>query len=313
MRAVLCVGLLLEACGAGAPQTGAVTEAVRVCPAGAVTEGIDVSVYQGNIDWQRVKAAGIEFAYIRVSDGLPPIDSKFVQNWSGARAAGVLRGVYQFFREDEDAVAQADLLLDTMGPLEADDLPPAIDVESTDGQTGPTIVAHVSAWMDRIEAATGRTPIIYTGRPFWDTNTGSSTAVNDRPLWIPNWGVTCPSISAAWSSWAVWQYSSTGSVDGISGDVDLDRFNGDRPGLVAWTGVAVPDASVPIPDAPVRSPDAAVSSNPPDAPVAARNDGEVGSGCQVASGGPWGSAAIPILLMAARFPRRRSRDRITWP
>jgi lysozyme len=304
----------LGACAPGGPPTGSVTEEVRVCPAGPVTEGIDVSVYQGTIDWNKVKADGVEFAYIRVSDGTGSHDSKFATNWSGARAAGVLRGVYQFFREDEDPIAQADLLLDAMGALDPDDLPPAIDVESTDGASGATIVANVKAWMDRIEAGTGRRPIIYTGRPFWDGNTGGSTAVNDHTLWIPNWGVTCPSISAAWANWGFWQYSSTGTVSGISGAVDRDRFNGDRTALLAFIGAGVtdaPDAGVapPPPDAPPGPPDA-----PPGQPDAATQRvyeaGELSGACQVGGHTSGGAASFIIILLAARFPRRGARAKI---
>src|SRR5262249_54505220 len=73
---------------------------VVVCADGPTVPGIDVSIYQGTIDWQKVHAAGIEFAFIRVSDGLDTLDSKYDVNWAGARAAGVLRGTYQFFREN---------------------------------------------------------------------------------------------------------------------------------------------------------------------------------------------------------------------
>jgi lysozyme len=282
------------------------SEAVRVCAAGEVVEGIDVSKYQGTIDWSQVKAAGIEFAYIRVSDGsdgVPPVDPEFPPNWTGARAAGVLRGAYQFFRENEDPSAQADLLLDTMGPLDDDDLPAAIDVESLDHQTGATIVANVKAWMDRVEAGSGKKPIIYTGRPFWDDNTGSSTAVSDHTLWIPHWYVSCPSISVAWSTWGFWQYSSTGRVDGITGDVDRDRWNGDREALLAFAGVGVgvPDALAPPP------PDAAAMLDPPDA---ASPPGGTGGCSLVGRSNGLPGALVALLLIFVRFPRRRERDKI---
>src|SRR5215831_6660124 len=121
-----------------------------VCPTGPTVEGIDVSVYQGAIDWSRVAAAGVEFAYIRVGDGLRPVDARFTDNWTGARAAGVARGAYQFFRQDADAIAQADLFVDTIGVLDGDDLSPAIDVETADGQDAGTIIANVRAWMARV-------------------------------------------------------------------------------------------------------------------------------------------------------------------
>jgi lysozyme len=322
LRWFLSILPLLGGCVAAGPPTGSLAEEVKVCPAGPVVEGIDVSIYQGTIDWTKVKAAGIQFAYIRVSDGTGSHDSKFASNWANARAAGVLRGVYQFFREDEDPIAQADLLLDAMGALEPDDLPPAIDVESVDGASGATIVANVKAWMDRIEAGSGRRAIIYTGRPFWDSNTGSSTAVSDHPLWIPNWGVTCPSISVAWSGWGFWQYSSTGMVSGISGAVDLDRFNGDRDALLAFAAASAdsppsPDAgTAPKPDAPPpqTSPDAPAPQISPDAPTQRVYEaGTLNGACQVGgdrTGEAAWAAGLIALLVAARFPRRRARAKI---
>jgi lysozyme len=294
---------------------------VKVCPEGDVVEGIDVSVYQGTIDWTQVKAGGIDFAYIRVGDGLPPVDSKFTHNWAAARTAGVLRGAYQFFREDEDPIAQADLLLDTMGPLDDDDLPAAIDVETTDGQSAATMVAHVKAWMDRVEAGSGKKPIIYTGRPFWDDNAGSSTAVSDHTLWIPNWGVTCPSISVAWARWGFWQYSSTGRISGITGDVDRDRWNGDRAALLAFAGlVTVPDAPPAPPDAPdVSSPDAGLASDPPDgpSPPAELSATAVAGGCSLAGAGQGnGSTGVLValaFLLASHFPLGRARAKILSP
>jgi len=189
-----------------------------------------------------------------------------------------------------------------MGPLDDDDLPPAIDVESTDHQTGATMVAHVKAWMDRVEAGSGKKPIIYTGRPFWDDNTGSSTAVSDHMLWIPNWYVSCPGISAAWSSWGFWQYSATGSIAGITGDVDRDRWNGNREALLAFAGVVgVPDA----PDAPAAPPPDAASS-----PGGGEGPGG-GGGCSLTDRAhPLAGALVVLLLVAVRFPLRRERAKI---
>src|SRR5438132_949047 len=102
-------------------------------PRASDAHGIDVSYYEGHIDWPQVKAAGNDFAFIRLSDGTHHLDSKFAANWAGAKDAGVIRGAYQFFRPAQSATAQANLLLDTMGALEPGDLPPTLDVEVMDG------------------------------------------------------------------------------------------------------------------------------------------------------------------------------------
>jgi GH25 family lysozyme M1 (1,4-beta-N-acetylmuramidase) len=215
-----------------APMAGGPDAKETTCPDGDTVFGIDVSYYQGTIDWDAVAADGVEFAFIRVSDGLGYPDSQFANNWQGAQAAGLLRGVYQFFREDEDPVDQAAYLLAQMGDLGDGDLPPVIDVESTDGAGPGEIVANVQEWIDHVEAATGRTPIVYTGKYFWQDNVGS-TAFAGYPLWAAHYGVTCPDIADQWDDWTFWQYSSSGAVDGIAGDVDTNWFNGSWADLLA--------------------------------------------------------------------------------
>jgi lysozyme len=293
------LSLALVGCDDGA-EIDRLEDAARVCPAGTTLEGIDVSIYQGTIDWAKVKADGIVFAFIRVSDGLPPIDSKFQENWTGARAAGVVRGAYQFFRQDEDPVAQADLLLDTMGPLEDDDLPPVVDVESTDGAGPAEIVANVRTWADRIRAGTGRRPIIYTGPSFWNVQAGGSAGVTDLYLWLAHWTTSCPDVPKGFTTWTFWQYSSTGTVSGISGAVDRDRFDGDRQALDRMIAASHIDGP---PDA--GAPDAAPVPGPPDAGPAAAVSSTVG-GCGVAGGDSfwWGM----VLYFYYLWPHRRLRS-----
>src|SRR4051812_11230805 len=101
----------------------------RVCAQGATTLGIDVSKWDGTVNWPRVKAAGVYFAFIRVSDGASTRDAQFATNWAGAKAAGVIRGAYQFFRPTQSMTTQADMLISAVGTYQAGDLPPVIDVE----------------------------------------------------------------------------------------------------------------------------------------------------------------------------------------
>src|SRR5262249_45743336 len=124
-------------------------EEIVVCAAGDTLQGMDVSTYQGTIDWDQVAAEGIDFAVIRMGDGLGG-DAQYARNWSEARRVGVIRSTYQFFRPGTDPIAQADLLVDTMGPLMPDDLPPVIDVEQDDGQSPAVVRDAVSQWLDRI-------------------------------------------------------------------------------------------------------------------------------------------------------------------
>src|SRR5215510_510293 len=122
------------------------------CHAGPTTPGIDVSYYQDTIDWPRVRRAGIHFAFIRLSDGAQLRDAKFATNWAEARRAGVIRGAYQFFRPDQDVVAQADLMIAAMSRQSGDptDLPPAIDVEVDAGLDAAVVAVRAQAWIERV-------------------------------------------------------------------------------------------------------------------------------------------------------------------
>ncbi len=154
--------------------TNDIESAATVCGSGPTVKGVDVSYYQGDIDWVAAKADGVEFAFVRVSDGLGFEDPKFDQNWQATRDVGILRGVYQYFRPNQDAIAQADLLLTRMGTLGANDLPPVIAVETASGMSAAAVADQVQIWIDHVQAATGVMPIIYTGFYFVRDHFGSA-------------------------------------------------------------------------------------------------------------------------------------------
>jgi GH25 family lysozyme M1 (1,4-beta-N-acetylmuramidase) len=218
----------------------------RTCASGSTVPGIDVSYYQATIDWDRVAAAGIEYAFIRVSDGLNFNDSKFQRNWDEAKRVGVRRAVYQYFRPHQSAIAQANLLLDRMGTLEPGDLPPVIDVESDSGLSKATVAARVKQWVDHVQEATGVRPIIYTGPYFWRDQVGGPSWAGDYPLWVAHYTNGCPLTPAPWSRWSFHQYTDRGHVDGVPGNVDRNHFNGTLADLDALT---VGGAGVPPPPA----------------------------------------------------------------
>lgn len=224
--ALFLAPLLVSCVGADPAAENTDTEdcALVVCPGGSTVEGVDVSVWQGDIDWKKVRASGRAFAMIRVSDGAHHADTRFDQNWSGAKAAGLARGVYQFFRASQDGTAQADMLLKHVGS-DLGEIDPVADVEVSDGVSAATLNTHLAQWMTRIEQATGRTPIIYTSPGLWPGLSGSPQ-FSSEGLWVAHWGASCPSVPSPWTTWRFWQYSDEGSVPGISGAVDLDRFNG---------------------------------------------------------------------------------------
>jgi len=230
------LSLFLVACG-GSAERGGFGESTRAsgsdvtsCASGETVEGIDVSKWDGSIDWQAVKADGKAFAFIRVSDGTNYPDATFATNWANAKAAGVYRGVYQYFEANQDPTAQANLLLNALGS-DLGELPAVVDVEVTDSESASTIRSRLDTWSSVVEQGTGRTPIVYVSSGFW-SSVGGGTESDD--LWVANWGVSCPSVPSAWSSWVFWQYTDSGSVSGISGQVDLNRFNGTLADLAAY-------------------------------------------------------------------------------
>lgn len=236
----LCFAALAGCMGKAGIDVEQRQEAVHtVCPGPVTVDGIDVSHWQGSINWSSVAADGVVFAFIRVSDGDPDnggtADSQFQANWAAARQVGILRGPYQFFRPSDDPVLQADWLINAIGgAMTPGDLPPVIDVEATDGRTPAQIVAAIQAWINRIETVLGVTPIIYTGPYFWQDSVGSS-AFASYPLWGAHYTTGCPLIPDPWSNWTFWQYTSSGSVSGISGNVDMNHFNGTLGALQAMT------------------------------------------------------------------------------
>jgi lysozyme len=233
MRATLIV-LLCAGCGAAGVDP--VEEAATVCAAGATTPGIDVSHYQGTIDFAKVAAAGKKFVIVKATESTGYIDPSFAGYWADIKKAGMIRGAYHFFRANVDATAQANYFVNTVGQLGADDLPPMLDLETTDGESAATIASRALTWLQVVEKATGKKPILYTYVSFWQSTLGQPSGFQGYPLNIANYGVTCPQQVGSWPAWTMWQYSSTGSVSGISGDVDEDYFNGDLASLQKFAG-----------------------------------------------------------------------------
>src|SRR5437588_6150581 len=138
---------------AGCSQTGpwaAVDEAQMVCPKGAIVKGVDVSHYDGAIDWGKVKAASIDFAIIKATENINFIDPEFAANWKFAGMSHVVRGAYHFLRPEVDPVAQADYFLAALGPSLPGDLPPSLDLEVVDGLTGAQVAASALAFVARL-------------------------------------------------------------------------------------------------------------------------------------------------------------------
>jgi len=223
----------LGCAGGGREATGSAGSDVTACATGSTLRGVDVSHYDGSINWTQVKAAGITFAFAKATESDNDIDSTFATNWAGMKAAGVVRGAYHFFDPAVSATTQANYVLKTVGTLDAGDLPIVLDFEQLDGVSEATAVAGAVTFLASVTQTTGKKAILYMSSGFL---AGSYPALKPYTLWVANYGVSCPGMPSEWSAWSFWQSSDSGSVSGISDAVDLDSFDGSLAALTALTG-----------------------------------------------------------------------------
>jgi lysozyme len=169
--------------------------------------GMDISAWQGNINWAKAAKNGVRFAYIKVSQRLFA-DKLFFQNWPGAKAAGVLRGGYHYLVWDRDPLEQADtfcaLLKDDPG-----ELPPVADFEERNGIPGDAL-KRLMRFLNAVENQLGVKPAIYTGPDFWKNFGTPDPLWADFPLWIANYQVNQPNIPAPWKDFTFWQHTNSG-------------------------------------------------------------------------------------------------------
>lgn len=200
------------------------------------TVGIDVSHYQGTINWSSVKSnsESVAFTFIKATGGTEFVDSQFTNNWSGSYEEGILHGAYHFFYPNLDAKQQAEHFLSIVGKhIKPKDLPPVLDVEITDGVSSEQLVADVKTWLTTVEQALGCKPILYVDESFANEHFGNHFSGYD--LWLAEYNSNSqPQLPTGWKTWQFWQYSQTGTVSGINGEVDTDRFNGSVRKLQAY-------------------------------------------------------------------------------
>jgi lysozyme len=194
-------------------------------------QGIDVSYWQGDIDWQKAREAGIRFAYIKATEGGDHLDPKFLENWNAAKQAGIARGAYHFVYWCRPAHEQA-LWFMLNVPPDNDALPPVLDVEwNGHSKTCPgkvsrdTALAKIKILLDAMQAHTGKRPIIYTDPKFHrEVLEGEFTEYH---FWLRSVAAE-PETVYRERKWAFWQFTTTGRVPGIAGPVDRNSFNGTR-------------------------------------------------------------------------------------
>jgi lysozyme len=224
--------------------------------------GIDVSHWQGIILWEIVSkwlSGFVRFAYIKASEGINWMDKQFKYNWAEARAYGLPRGPYHFFRPKQDAIQQADFFASLVCAKNASgrliyqgDLPPMLDVEVKDGVKPFYYEKGVLNFLARFKALTGVTCGIYTGPGAWNDLLPRNSWAHKYILWDANYRKEGPPLLPIdWAKYKVeqtfWQKADNGEVAGISTKVDIDEFNGDYEKFKKVFKIGTPD---PIPEPP---------------------------------------------------------------
>lgn len=190
-------------------------------------KGCDISHWDGDIDWPGLKKTDIRFLFIKATQGTEYVDPKFKENWSSAKHYEFYRGAYHFYQPNEDPKKQAEHFLSVV-QNEKGDIIPTLDIEIAHGVSREKLTEDVGIWIKTVQEALGRPPMIYTDKAFWDKSIDRS--FSHCPLWIAEWETGHdPYLPRGWKQWVFWQYSATGSVNGIPearGKVDLDYFHG---------------------------------------------------------------------------------------
>ena len=210
----------------------------KASPKNYAVHGVDVSRWQGDIDWQTLRSQGANFAYIKATDGGDHLDPMFKKNWRDANKAGLKRGAYHFFYWCRVASEQADWFIRNV-PKVAGALPPVIDVE-WNGQSScrkrpsrAKVLEKMQVFMDRLEAHYGQRPIIYTSPDFYRDNLKGQ--FQNYPFWLRS-VARHPSKVYPGRDFLFWQYSGSGLSQGVKGRIDLNVFNGSAAQWRAWAG-----------------------------------------------------------------------------
>ncbi len=226
LLAVVLAGSACSPVGTTGPLSG---------PYSRLVWGPDVSSYQHPygraINWTSVRAQGAAFAFVKVTEG-----GNYTNPWAGtdlraARAAGLNVAGYHFARPRlplSTATVDARRFASLLGPImQAGYLPPVLDMESTGGLSSTNAVAWMRTFLNALQSATGRVPMIYTGAWFWLGYLNNPTGFSNYPLWAAQYTPgTGPNLFGGFAYSTFWQYTDAARVNGISGAVDVSWFHG---------------------------------------------------------------------------------------
>ena len=236
--------------------------------------GIDVSGWVASPDWGAVSAQGVKFVFVKASENTFA-DSRFSQHWQGSKSVGMLRGAYHFFHpETNNSAQQANTLIQSVG-ADKGELPPILDLEQVyvNGSpiampTGDAMLALMKQWLDPVESAFGRKPMIYTSAFFLNQQGVNASWLDNYPLWVAQYPYApgtnneytsasamptptsgMPQQPAGFQPWMFWQYSSKGQLAGFPSSqlVDFNYFNGSLSDLTAFASTSAPQPVTPLP------------------------------------------------------------------
>lgn len=208
----------------------------KVSPQKYAVHGVDVSRWQGQIDWPKLRTQGANFAYIKATDGGDHLDPMFKTNWARAKEAGIKRGAYHFFYWCRAASHQADWFIRNV-PRDPDALPPVIDVEYNGESScrfrlsAEQAREKMQVFMDRLERHYGKRPVIYTAPDFYKDNLRGHFL--DYPFWLRSVAAH-PSKVYPGRKWLFWQYSGSGLSQGVKEKIDLNVFHGGEGEWHQW-------------------------------------------------------------------------------
>jgi GH25 family lysozyme M1 (1,4-beta-N-acetylmuramidase) len=228
----------LGADGIVGPATWAKLGARRAMPAPrpGFTLGIDTSAAQGTVEWLSVIAEGVSFAFLKATDGISTIDSRWAINSKGAHDAGLTFGSYHVLEPGTDPTAQAEHYASIAKGVGS--LPPVLDFELSKGLSAATALARAVTFLDAVEAAWGEQGIVYASPGFiaqlatlaGPAGKDALRELSKRRLWVAHYGVAKPTVPEPWPTdgWTIWQFAGDGGFRMPNGIVvDVDWIKGD--------------------------------------------------------------------------------------
>jgi lysozyme len=188
----------------------------------ADVSGVDLSKWQGDVDFKKIKGAGKAYVFIRATLGKTYADLDYKRNIQKSRAAGLATGSYHFYMTDDKPLDQFANFSKHVS-LQIGDLPPVVDIEKLNKNNLPNTAAKLKIFLNLMEKKYGVKPIIYSGEYFANKYL---QGFSDYPLWLAEYNKDkIPQLPLDWKHWTFWQYSQNGTVAGVEGKIDLNRFN----------------------------------------------------------------------------------------